>query len=514
MTLIIAVLITAAIVAVITWLITSKAIEKSNKATIGTAEERAEAIVASANKDADTIKKEAMVEAKESALHIKNEIESELKERRNEISQYEKHVFAKEESIDKRQTALENQVKLLDEKRVELSNLEKDIIKIKDDQIAELEKISLLSTDEARELILNKVEKESKDDVAKLIKEIQSNAMYDIDKQIRGIIVNAISKCDIDHVSDAMISVVDLPNEDMKGRIIGREGRNIHAFEKLTGVELIVDDTPEAVVLSCFNPIRREIARLALQKLIVDGRIHPARIEEMVNKSSKELNEQIAQVGENTLIDLEIRGVHPEISKLIGRLQYRTSFGQNALKHSIEVAILTGLLAAEVGEDVELARRAGLLHDIGKAVDYEMQGTHVQIGAEICKKYKESPVVINSIESHHGDVEPNNVISVLVKCADMISAARPGARREDMEVYTNRLKRLEEIANSHNEVYESYAIQAGRELRVLVTPEKTSDSDMAILAKDIADSIEAELAYPGQIKVSVIRESRVVEYAK
>ena len=311
-----------------------------------------------------------------------------------------------------------------------------------------------------------------------------------------------------------MISVVELPNEEMKGRIIGREGRNIRTFEKMSGVELIVDDTPEAVVLSCFNPIRREIARITLEKLIVDGRIHPTRIEEMLEKSTKELDEKIKSIGEATLIDLGIHGVHPAIVKLIGRLQYRYSFGQNALKHSVEVAILSGLLAAEVGEDVALARKAGLLHDIGKALDFEMEGTHVQLGAEICRKYKESPVVINSIESHHGDVEPDNMISLLVECADMISAARPGARREDIDVYINRLKRLEEISNAHEEVVESYAVQAGREIRVMVSPEKIDDARMELLAKDIADQIETELAYPGQIRVSVIRESRVVEYAK
>ena len=501
---ILSVAITGVIVALITWLITSKSIEKSNKATIGNAKDKAEEIVETAKKEAENLKKEAEIEAKESALQLKNELESEYKERRSELTQYEKRIIAKEETLDKRYDVLKGEEQLIENKKKETDDLYAEAENIKIQQEKELENIGGLTKEEARTYILERVEKDATEDAAKLVKAIQKNAADDAEKRVK----------DIDHVSEAMISVVELPNEEMKGRIIGREGRNIRTFEKMTGVELIVDDTPEAVVLSCFNPIRREIARITLEKLIVDGRIHPTRIEEMLEKSTKELDEKIKSIGEATLIDLGIHGVHPAIVKLIGRLQYRYSFGQNALKHSVEVAILSGLLAAEVGEDVALARKAGLLHDIGKALDFEMEGTHVQLGAEICRKYKESPVVINSIESHHGDVEPDNMISLLVECADMISAARPGARREDIDVYINRLKRLEEISNAHEEVVESYAVQAGREIRVMVSPEKIDDARMELLAKDIADQIETELAYPGQIRVSVIRESRVVEYAK
>lgn len=511
---ILSVAITGVIVALITWLITSKSIEKSNKVTIGNAKDKAEEIVETAKKEAENLKKEAEIEAKESALQLKNELESEYKERRSELTQYEKRIIAKEETLDKRYDVLKGEEQLIENKKKETDDLYAEAENIKIQQEKELENIGGLTKEEARTYILERVEKDATEDAAKLVKAIQKNAADDAEKRVKDIIVNAISRCDIDHVSEAMISVVELPNEEMKGRIIGREGRNIRTFEKMTGVELIVDDTPEAVVLSCFNPIRREIARITLEKLIVDGRIHPTRIEEMLEKSTKELDEKIKSIGEATLIDLGIHGVHPAIVKLIGRLQYRYSFGQNALKHSVEVAILSGLLAAEVGEDVALARKAGLLHDIGKALDFEMEGTHVQLGAEICRKYKESPVVINSIESHHGDVEPDNMISLLVECADMISAARPGARREDIDVYINRLKRLEEISNAHEEVVESYAVQAGREIRVMVSPEKIDDARMELLAKDIADQIETELAYPGQIRVSVIRESRVVEYAK
>ena len=507
-------IITGGVVALITWLITSKTIERNNNIKIGNANEKAKEIVEIAEKEAESLKKEAAITAKEESLQLKNQLESEIKEQRNEVQQYEKRIVAKEESLDKKIAALDKREFIISEKEASAEKLKADITEIKASQISELERIAGFTADEAKDYLLQKVEEEVRDESAKIIKNVEAEAREEADKRAKDIIVGAISRCDVDHISEATVSTVALPSDEMKGRIIGREGRNIRTFETITGVELIVDDTPEAVVLSCFNPIRRQIAKLALEKLMADGRIHPARIEEMVEKSKKELDETIKSIGEATLMDIGLHGVHPEIVKLIGRMHYRSSFGQNALKHSIEVAILSGLLAAEIGEDQQLAKRAGLLHDIGKAVDFEMEGSHVQIGSEICRKYKEHPVVINAVESHHGDVEADNIISVLVQCADMISAARPGARREDLEVYINRLKKLEEISESHKGVEKSFAIQAGREIRIMVVPELVSDSDMVFLAKDISKQIENELQYPGQIKVSVIRESRAVDYAK
>lgn len=507
-------IITGAVVALITWLITSKSIERNNNIKIGNANDKAKEIIEIAEKEAESLKKEAAITAKEETLQLKNQLEGEIKEQRNEVQQYEKRIIAKEESLDRKISTLDKREMLISEKETSVDELRSDITKIKTQQTAELERIAGFTADQAKEYLLKKVEEEIRDESAKIIKNVEAEAREEADKKARDIIVSAIAKCDVDHISEATVSTVELPSDEMKGRIIGREGRNIRTFEAITGVELIVDDTPEAVVLSCFNPIRRQIAKLALEKLMADGRIHPARIEEMVEKSKKELDEKIKSIGEATIMDVGMHGLHPEIVKLLGRMNYRSSFGQNALKHSIEVAILSGLLAAEVGEDQQLAKRAGLLHDIGKAVDFEMEGSHVQIGSEICRKYKENPVVINAVESHHGDIEPDNIISVLVQCADMISAARPGARREDLEVYINRLKRLEEISNSHKGVEKSFAIQAGREVRIMVIPELVSDSEMVLLAKDISKQIEDELQYPGQIKVSVIRESRAVDYAK
>ena len=513
--------ITGGIVLVITLFTTSKVIARSNQSKIGNAEEQAAKIIESANREADSIKKdaenlkkEAEIEAKEEALKLKNELEDEVKERRNEVAQYEKRIISKEENLDKKMTALEERDRVLAEKQNDIEVIKDETLRIQEEQRKTLEEISGMTGDEAKEYLLNIVREDIKDESAHIIKTIEEEAREEGEKRAKEIIVSAISRCDMDHISEACVSVVELDAEEMKGRIIGREGRNIRTFETLTGVELIVDDTPEAVVLSCFNPIRRQIAKIALERLVSDGRIHPARIEDMVDKATKEVNSIMKQKGEEAVMDLGLTGIHPEIIKLLGRMHYRTSYGQNVLKHSLEVARVTGMLAAELGEDEKLAKRAGLLHDIGKAVDFEMEGSHVQIGSDICKKYKENPVVINAVESHHGDKDADNVISVLVQCADTISAARPGARREDIEVYINRLKRLEEISESYEGVEKSFAIQAGREVRIMVVPEKISDSEMVLLARDISKQIENELQYPGQIKVSVIRESRAIEYAK
>ena len=481
---------------------------------VGTAEDRARSIIDEALKTAETKKREALLEVKEESLRTKNELEKETKERRSELQKYERRVLSKEESVDKKADAVEKREAECTAKVAELQKREKKVDELEQKGVQELERISGLTSDQAKDELLRSVEDDVKVDVARLYKELESRAKEDAGKKAKEYVVNAIQKCAVDHVSETTISVVQLPSDEMKGRIIGREGRNIRTLETLTGVDLIIDDTPEAVVLSAFDPIRREIARVALEKLIVDGRIHPARIEEMVEKAQKEVEAQIREDGENAAMDVGVHGIHPELLKLLGRMKFRTSYGQNALKHSIEVAQLSGLLAGEVGADVRMAKRAGLLHDIGKSIDHEVEGSHIQIGVDLCKKYKESAVVINTVASHHGDVEPESLVACIVQAADAISAARPGARRETLETYTNRLKQLEDITNEFKGVDKSFAIQAGREIRVMVIPEQVNDADMVLLARDISKQIEAELEYPGQIKVNVIRESRAVDYAK
>ena len=481
---------------------------------VGTAEDRARSIIDEALKTAETKKREALLEVKEESLRTKNELEKETKERRNELQKYERRVLSKEESVDKKADAVEKREAECTAKVAELQKREKKVEELEQKGVQELERISGLTSDQAKDELLRSVEDDVKVDVARLYKELEHKAKDEADKKAKEYVVNAIQKCAVDHVAETTISVVQLPSDEMKGRIIGREGRNIRTLETLTGVDLIIDDTPEAVVLSAFDPIRREIARVALEKLIVDGRIHPARIEEMVEKAQREVEAQIREDGENAAMDVGVHGIHPELLKLLGRMKFRSSYGQNALRHSIEVAQLSGILAGEIGVDVRMAKRAGLLHDIGKSIDHEVEGSHIQIGVDLCKKYKESPIVINTVASHHGDVEPESLIACIVQAADAISAARPGARRETLETYTNRLKQLEDITNEFKGVDKSFAIQAGREIRVMVVPEHVTDADMVLLARDIAKQIEAELEYPGQIKVNVIRESRAVDYAK
>ena len=481
---------------------------------VGTAEDRARSIIDEALKAAETKKREALLEVKEESLRTKNELEKETKERRNELQKYERRVLSKEESVDKKADVVEKREAECTAKIAELQKREKKVEELEQKGVQELERISGLTSDQAKDELLRSVEDDVKVDVARLYKELEHKAKDEADKKAKEYVVNAIQKCAVDHVAETTISVVQLPSDEMKGRIIGREGRNIRTLETLTGVDLIIDDTPEAVVLSAFDPIRREIARVALEKLIVDGRIHPARIEEMVEKAQREVEAQIREDGENAAMDVGVHGIHPELLKLLGRMKFRSSYGQNALKHSIEVAQLSGILAGEIGVDVRMAKRAGLLHDIGKSIDHEVEGSHIQIGVDLCKKYKESPIVINTVASHHGDVEPESLIACIVQAADAISAARPGARRETLETYTNRLKQLEDITNEFKGVDKSFAIQAGREIRVMVVQEHVTDADMVLLARDIAKQIEAELEYPGQIKVNVIRESRAVDYAK
>ncbi len=487
---------------------------KVSEAKVGTAEEKAREIIDDALKTAETKKREALLEAKEENMKVKNDLDKEIKERRAEIQRYEKRVLGKEETLDKKMDALEKRELKLNARETSFEKEKEIVEELRQSHMRELEKISGLTSEQAKEYLLKTVEDDVKHETAVMVKELERQAKDEADKKAKDFVVTAIQKCAADHVSETTISVVPLPSDEMKGRIIGREGRNIRAIENLTGIDLIIDDTPEAVILSGFDPIRREIARIALEKLIVDGRIHPARIEEMVEKAKKEVETMIREEGEAATLDVGVHGIHPELVRLLGKMKFRTSYGQNALKHSIEVAHLTGLLAGEVGADVRMAKRAGLLHDIGKAVDHEMEGSHIQLGADLCRKFKESALVINAVEAHHGDVEPESIIACLVQAADAISAARPGARRETLDTYTNRLKQLEDIANSFKGVEKSFAIQAGREVRVMVTPDQINDDEMVLLARDVSKQIEAELQYPGQIKVSVIRESRVVDYAK
>ena len=511
---VIAVVITLIVTAVLTYFITTAYHKNVANAKIGNAEDRAREIIDEAVKTAETKKREAMLEAKEESIRVKNDLDKEVKERRAEIQRSERRVVQKEENLDKKLESIERREAGFAAKEEEINKQKAQIAKLNEERLQELERISGLTSEQAKEYLLKTVEEDVKLDTAKLIKEMENKAKEEADKKAKDYVVTAIQKCAADHVAETTISVVQLPNDEMKGRIIGREGRNIRTLETMTGVDLIIDDTPEAVILSGFDPIRREVARIALEKLIVDGRIHPARIEEMVEKAQKEVETMIREEGEAATLEVGVHGIHPELVRLLGRMKFRTSYGQNALKHSIEVAQLSGLLAAEIGVDVRTAKRAGLLHDIGKSVDHDMEGSHIQIGVDLWRKYKESPIIINAVEAHHGDVEPESLIACIVQAADTISAARPGARRETLDTYTNRLKQLEDISNGFKGVEKSFAIQAGREIRIMVVPEQISDADMVLLARNIAKQIESELEYPGQIKVNVIRESRVTDFAK
>lgn len=488
--------------------------KKLAEAKIASAEEAAKKLIADAIRDADSKKRETILEAKEEIHYLRTELDNEIKERRQEQQRVDKRLGQKEESLDRKIETVEKKEENLRQQQDDLSEFEKKLHDLHQKQLNELERLSGLSQEEAKELMLENIKKETVHEAAQLIKEIETQTKQEAEKKAREIISQSIQRYAADHVAETTVSVVSLPNDEMKGRIIGREGRNIRALETLTGVDLIIDDTPEAVIISGFDPVRREIARIALEKLIVDGRIHPGRIEEMVNRATKEVETQIKEMGEQATFDSGIHGLHPELIKLLGRLNYRTSYGQNVLKHSLEVCHLAGIMAAELGADVRLAKRAGLLHDIGKAIDHEVEGPHVTIGGDVAKKYRESPAVIHAIVAHHGDIESETVEAVLVQAADAISAARPGARRETLENYIKRLEKLEEIADSFQGVDKSYAIQAGREVRIIVKPERIDDLVASQMARDIVKRIEGEMEYPGQIKVTVIRETRAVEYAR
>ena len=477
---------------------------------IGSAEQKAKNLILDAENKSETMKKEAILEAKEEAHRLRNEAERDARERRAEIQRSERRLIQKEESMDRKLENIERKEESITQKEQAIVNKHKVISK----QLEELERISGYTIDEAKAILLSNIEKEVRHDASLMIKDIESKAKEEADKKAKNIITGAIQRCAADHVAETTVSVVELPNDEMKGRIIGREGRNIRAIETLTGVDLIIDDTPEAVILSGFDPVRREIARIALEKLIVDGRIHPARIEEMVEKAEREVNAIIKEEGEQATFEVGIHNLHPELVKLLGRLKYRTSYGQNVLKHSIEVAHLAGLMAGELGLDIKLAKRAGLLHDIGKALDHEVEGTHVDIGIDVLRRYKESEAVINGMAAHHGDYEPKSMEAVLIAAADALSAARPGARRETLDAYIKRLEKLEEIANTTPGVEKSFAIQAGREIRIIAKPDDVNEEEIVFLAREISKKIESELEYPGQIKVNVVRETRAVDYAK
>ena len=481
---------------------------------IGSAQDKAREIIDEALKTAEAKKREATLEAKEETIRVKNELDKETKERRSELQRLEKRVLDREENVERKSAAMEKKEASLAQKESVMDKRRAELDQLQAKKLQELERISGLTSEQAKEFLLKSVEEDVKHEKALMVKEMDTRAKEEANKKAKEYIVSAIQKCAADHVSETTVSSVQLPSDEMKGRIIGREGRNIRTLETMTGVDLIIDDTPEAVILSSFDPVRREVARIALEKLIVDGRIHPARIEETVEKARKEVEVQMREEGESATLEVGVHGIHPELIRLLGKMKYRTSYGQNALKHSIEVAHLCGLLAAEIGLDVRTAKRAGLLHDIGKSVDQEMEGSHIQIGVDLCRKYKETPIIINAVAAHHGDCEPESLIACIVQAADAISAARPGARRETLETYTTRLKELEDISNSFDGVDKTFAIQAGREIRVMVVPEQVSDADMILLARDISKQIESSLNYPGQIKVNVIRESRVVDYAK
>ena len=491
-----------------------KAIQKATQNKVLFLEKEANDLVEKAKREAEATKKEAILEAKEEVHRLRNDLDRDSRERRNEIQRLERRILQREESLDKKSDLLEKKEETINKRLQEIDQMEENIQQLYVKRREELERISSLTSEEAKEILLEEVRKEVSHDAALMIKEIESKAKEEADKKAREIITTAIQRCAADHVSESTVHVVALPNDEMKGRIIGREGRNIRTLETLTGVDLIIDDTPEAVILSSFDPIRREVARIALEKLIVDGRIHPARIEEMVERAKKDVENDIKEEGEQATLETGVHGLHPEIIRLLGRLKYRTSYGQNVLKHSIEVAYLAGVMASELGLDVNLAKRAGLLHDIGKAIDQEQEGPHALIGGDFAKKYHESPLVVNAIAAHHGDVEMMSLEAVLVQAADAISAARPGARRETLEAYIKRLEKLEEIANSYEGVDKSYAIQAGREIRIMVKPEQLDDAGSIELARDLAKSVEEQLEYPGQIKINVIREIRAVDFAK
>lgn len=484
------------------------------EAKVAKAEEAVKTLYEEARRKAEDLRKEKVLEAKEEVYKIRTEAEKENRERRAELQRTERRLFQREETLDKKIIGVEQREAVLNERAAKLDKQEQRAAELVQEQQKELERISGLSSEAAKEILLANAEHEARHEAAIMIRDIEQKAKEEADKKARNIVSLAIQRCAADHVAETTVSVVPLPNDEMKGRIIGREGRNIRALETATGVDLIIDDTPEAVILSAFDPVRREIARIALEKLIMDGRIHPARIEEMVEKAKKEVDTQIREAGEQAVLEVGVNGLHHELVRYLGRMRYRTSYGQNVLRHSIEVAHLAGIMAAEIGANVTLAKRAGLLHDIGKSIDHEVEGSHAQIGADLAKKYRENNQVIHAIMAHHGDIDPTTIEAVLVQAADAISAARPGARRETLETYIKRLEKLEEIANSFEGVDSSFAIQAGREIRIIVKPEKVSDADTIIIAKDIAKRIETELEYPGQIKVNVIRETRTVDYAK
>ncbi|MBW6409718.1 ribonuclease Y [Clostridium weizhouense] len=491
-----------------------KMIQNVSKNKVESLEKEAQDVLDKAKRDAEALQKETILEAKEEVHKLRNDFEKESRERRNEIQRLERRVIQKEESLDKKSDVLEKREETINERMLEIDQVEAKVQELYNERREELERISSLSGEEARKILLDEIKREISHDAAIMIKEVESKAKEEADKRSREIITTAIQRCAADHVSETTVHVVALPNDEMKGRIIGREGRNIRTLETLTGVDLIIDDTPEAVILSSFDPIRREVARMALEKLIVDGRIHPARIEEMVERATKDVENDIKEEGEQATLETGVHGLHPELVRLLGRLKYRTSYGQNVLKHSIEVSYLAGLMASELGLDVTLAKRAGLLHDIGKAVDQEQEGPHALIGGDLAKKYHELPLVVNAIAAHHSDVEMQSLEAVLVQAADAISAARPGARRETLEAYIKRLEKLEEIANSYEGVEKSYAIQAGREIRIMVKPDKVDDAGTAELARNLVKSVEEQLEYPGQIKINVIRETRTIDFAK
>ena len=488
--------------------------KKAAESKISSAESEAKRLLENANREAENIKKEEIFKAKEEIMKSRDELDKEIRERRGEVQSQERRLIQKEENLEKRSEMFERKERELEKEEKELDQKKDDIQEIFNRQMQELQRISGLSSEEAKKQLLSELEKQLTNEKAILIKEVETKAKEDANKNAKEILSYAIQKCAADHTSETTVSIVNLPNDDMKGRIIGREGRNIKALETLTGIDLIIDDTPDAVIISGFDPLRREVAKLALEKLIDDGRIHPAKIEEMVEKAKEEIEATIKSEGERATLETGVMGLNPDIVRLIGKLKYRTSYGQNVLNHSIEVSNLARIMAEELGLDSTRARRAGLLHDIGKALDHDMEGTHVELGVEVLRKYKENELVINAVEAHHGDVEPKTLEAVLVQAADAISASRPGARRETLEAYIKRLQNLEEIANSFESVDKSFSIQAGREVRIIVKPEKVSDAEMAVLARDIAKKVESDMEYPGQIKVNVIRESRAIEYAK